>query len=310
MVNACSVRFVAGATLSLLLAPVLTPAQTTRTSGPKATAATSQKTAHKAHPAPATLQLEPKALDVLRAVSDRLKTARTISFVAVETFESLSRQGAPLVLANRFEVTLRRPDRLKVILAGDGPSSEFYYNGKTMMAYAPAENTVAVAEAPATIDAALEAIFHKAAIYFPFTDLIVADPYGDLAPGLKHAYYVGQSHVVGDTTTDIVAFAGDNVFVQVWVGTEDHLPRAMHAVFLNDPDELRHNMILSNWQIDAPAPDELFTSAKAASAKRMEFEHPHPEATQGTMPGQGRPSPKAKPFGSLLHLGSHGGNTP
>jgi len=39
---------------------------------------------------------------------------------------------------------------------GDGPSSEFYYDGKTMVAFAPAENLVAIAEAPSTIDAALE----------------------------------------------------------------------------------------------------------------------------------------------------------
>ena len=58
-------------------------------------------------------------------------------------------------------------------MPGDGPASEFYYDGKTMMAYAPAENLVAVADAPPTIDAALEAAYNKAAIFFPFTDLLV-----------------------------------------------------------------------------------------------------------------------------------------
>jgi len=94
----------------------------------------------------------------------------------------------PLVYANKFEVILQRPNKLRVILEGDGPPSEFYYDGKTMAAYAPAENLLAVADAPPTIDATLKAAFQAAAIYFPFTDLIVADPYGDLAPGLKHAY--------------------------------------------------------------------------------------------------------------------------
>ena len=135
-----------------------------------------------------------------------LAAAHTMSFVAVETFESLSRQRAPLVFAHRSEVTLQRPDKLRVILSGDGPASEFYYDGKTMMALAPAENTLAVTSAPPTIDAALKTIYDSAAIYFPFTDLIVSDPYGELGPGLKHAYYVGQSTVIGGTTTDIVAY--------------------------------------------------------------------------------------------------------
>ena len=43
-----------------------------------------------------------------------------------------------------------------MITSADGPASEFYYNGKTMVAFAPAENLVAIAEAPPTIDAALK----------------------------------------------------------------------------------------------------------------------------------------------------------
>jgi Predicted periplasmic protein (DUF2092) len=68
---------------------------------------------------------------------------------------------------------------------------------------AAGQKQTAVTLAPPTIDAALKTIYDSAAIYFPFTDLIVSDPYADLNPGLKHAYYVGQSTVIGGTTTDI-----------------------------------------------------------------------------------------------------------
>src|SRR5207248_1255492 len=170
---------------------------------------------------PAAPELEPKALEILKATASRLAAAHTLSFTAVETFESPSRQGVPLVFANRYEVTLQRPDKLRVIIAGDGPASEFYDDGKIAMAFAPAENLVAVADAPPTIDATLQAIYRRAAIYFPFTDLIVSDPYGDLAPGLRHAYYIGQSVAFGGTRTDMVAYAGDGVFVQIAVGIED-----------------------------------------------------------------------------------------
>jgi hypothetical protein len=242
------------------------------------------------------LELEPKAIEILKAVGARLAAAHTLSFTAVETFESLSRQGAPLVFANKYEVTLQRPDKLRVILAGDGPASEFYDNGKIAMAFAPAENLAAVADAPPTIDATLEAIYHKAAIYFPFTDLIVSDPYGDLAPELKHAYYIGRSIAFGDITTDMVAYAGDGVFVQMAVGTEDKLPRVVHAIYLNDPDLLRHNLTLSDWQIDSPVSAEAFTSAKAAGAKKMEFAHPDPEPPLGAKsPAKNRSVIKSNP---------------
>jgi len=271
-------------------------AQTAPSATPKpgAAPAATKKAAPKARAeAPPDLQLEPKAIDILKAVSSRLALAHTISFTAVETYESLSRQGAPLVYANRSEVTLQRPNKLRVIQTGDGPASEFYYDGKAMMAFAPVENLVAIADAPPTIDDTLETIYHSAGIYFPFTDLIVADPYGDMAPGLQHAYYVGQSRVVGGTTTDIVAYAGDGVFVEVWVGTEDKLPRVIHAIYLDDPDWLRHNLLLSDWQIDAPVSADAFTTSKATEAKHMQFAHPHAEPPPGTKPPAKRAAPAA-----------------
>ena len=244
---------------------------------------------HKTAPAPP-LELEPKAIEILKAASNKLATAHTLSFTAIETFESLSRQGVPLVYGNKFETVLQRPNKLRVLLEGDGPASEFYYDGKIVMAYAPAENLVAVADAPDTIDKTLEAVFHSAAIYFPFTDLIVTDPYGDMAPGLKHAYYVGQSNVVAGITTDIVAFAGNGIFAEMWVGADDKLPRIVHAIYLDDPDHLRHNLILSDWKLDAPVSDDFFTSSSASSAKHMQFAHPNPESAPGA-----RATPKTPP---------------
>jgi hypothetical protein len=53
----------------------------------------------------------------------------------------------------------------------------------------------------------MESAYKSAAIYFPFSDVIVADPYKDIADdGLNLAFYIGQSNVVGGTTTDMVAY--------------------------------------------------------------------------------------------------------
>jgi hypothetical protein len=155
-----------------------------------------------------------------------------------------------------------------------------------MMAFMPAEKLVAVADAPPTIDAALEAAYKTAGIYFPFTDAIVADPYGDVAKGLEMAFYIGQSKVVGGTTTDIVAYAGDGVFVQIWIGAQDKLPRRARAVFKNDPLRLRHQVDFSNWQLGTGVAAGTFVSAKAASARRIPFAHPDPGPAAGAAPAK------------------------
>jgi hypothetical protein len=236
-------------------------------------------------PAPAVEPvLEPKAMEILKAASDRLAAAHAMRFTAVISYESPSRLGPPLVYTTTSEVTLQRPDKLRVITPGDGPASEFYYDGKTMMAFEPAANLVATADAPSTIDAALKAAYDTAAIYFPFTDVIVADPYKDLADGLKNAFYIGQSRAVGGTTTDMVAIVNTWVFEQIWIGADDKLPRKVRAVFLADPARLRNDMELSNWQLDPTIPADAFASSNATSATRIAFNRPDLKLPPGLKP--------------------------
>jgi hypothetical protein len=245
--------------------------------------------------AKAETKLEPKAIDLLKAMSERLAAAHAMTFTAVSTYEGPTRLGPPLAYTTISEVTLQRPDKLRVITPGDGPASEFYYDGKTMMAFAPAENLVAVADAPPTIDAALKAAYDSAAIYFPFTDVLVTDPYKDIADGLKRAFYIGQSHVVGGTTTDMVAVGNDRVFAQVWIGADDKLPRRVRAVYLDDPARLWHQVEFSNWKLDAPIPADAFASSRASGATRIQFARPEPKTPPSPGPSTtGKPS-KIKP---------------
>ncbi len=245
-------------------------------------------------PPPAQLVIEPKAIEILKASCDRLAAARTMRFTALVTYENPSRLGTPLAYTTLSEVTLQRPDKLRVITPADGPASEFYYDGKTMSAVSPAENLIAVAEAPATIDAALKAAFDSAAIYFPFTDLIVADPYKDIEDGLILAFYIGQSKVIGGTTTDMIAYADNDVFIQVWIGTDDKLPRMVRAVYRTDPARMRHQMELSNWQLDASVSPDAFASSRAGNANPIPFANPNPNPPAGDKPPAKVKSPKNK----------------
>jgi len=121
------------------------------------------------------VEMEPAALALVKAMSDRLAAAKSMSFTAFTIFESPDRTGLPLAYTTLSQVTVQRPNKLKVISPGDGPRTEFYYDGKTVNAYEPAAKLVATVDAPDTIDAMLRAAFQRAAIYFPFTDLVVSD---------------------------------------------------------------------------------------------------------------------------------------
>ncbi|WP_421995580.1 DUF2092 domain-containing protein [Reyranella sp.] len=220
------------------------------------------------------VEIEPAALAIVKAMSDRLAGAKTMSFTALATYESPDRTGLPLAYTTLSEVTLQRPDRLKVITLGDGPRTEFYYDGKTVQAFEPAANLVAKADAPPTIDAMLHAAFQHAAIYFPFTDLVVADPLKAIAENLRIAFVVGQSQVVGGVPTDIVVLVGKFAHVQLWIGRDDKLPRMAQAIFLEDPAHYRHTVRLSDWKIDPVLPADAFAWKAPAGAVRIPFAPP------------------------------------
>jgi hypothetical protein len=216
--------------------------------------------------------MDPKAIETLKAVGIRLAAAKTLSLVAVQTVDGLS---------HRSEVTLQRPDKLRVIVSGDGPRSQSFCNGNTLMTYSPVEKSIVIAKAPPTINECLRDAYKAAAIDFPLVDLIVADRYVDLIAGLKHASYVGQSQVAGKTNTDIIAFSGDNVSVKLWVGTEDKLPRLLQAAYLEGPNRLRRSVVFSDWKIDVPVRPDVFTSLKADNSDHVESAEPHPIGTSG-----------------------------
>ena len=221
-------------------------------------------------------QIEPKVAEILKAACATLSGATTMSFTAVNTYERAAANGQPLYYATLNHVVMQRPDKLRVISPGDGTADEFYYDGKTMTAYVPSEDLVAVAEATPTIDELMDAAWEKAAIYFPFSDVIVSDPCEVFHKKMGSAFYVGQSVVVGGTKTDMIAVAGDDVQAELWIGAADHLPRLIRVVYPHEPAHALYQTEYSDWHLGAGVSPHVFVSEKAAKAKKMPFIAPEP----------------------------------
>jgi hypothetical protein len=282
-------------TLELLLGAALAWPAAAQTAAAPAAKPAAKKAAAK--PAPFKAVLEPRAVELLKGMSARLAAAKSLSFTAVASYEYPSRLGPPIVYTMRYDVALQRPNQLKIVVPGDGPATEFYWDGKEMVAFAPAENLVAVASAPPTLEGALKQAFDTAAIYFPFTDLLLSDPYAAISPGAVTAFVVGPSAIVGGVKTDMIVWANNDVFLQIWIGTEDKLPRRIRAQFRADPKKLRHDLELSNWQLDGAVPADIFSTAKAKTGMPMAFATPGRKLPIGVKPValQAKPKAPAKP---------------
>ena len=233
--------------------------------------------------APPAIELEARALGILKGACDTLAAARSVAFKAVVSEESPSRLGPPLLYSSRYDVVMQRPDKLRILSPGDGPASDFYYDGKSMAAFASKENYVARADAPPTIDAALNEAFTKAQIYYPFMDLLDTEPYRNVMNGLRVAFYIGESDSVGGVKTYMVAYANDHAFVQAWIGVDDRLPRRLRAIYRRDSSMLRHEVDMSDWKLNVPAaPATFMVPDSAKNALPIPFNRPDaaPPATK------------------------------
>jgi hypothetical protein len=217
--------------------------------------------------------IAPAALNILKQMSETLAKAKSLSFSVRRAFDEPASNGQPLFYMIDSRISLRRPDQLKIEVLGDGPKSEFYYDGKEFAVYLPASNLIAVETAPPHLEEMLEAAYSKAGIYFPFVDFIVDDPYAAITEKLTSAFVMGKSEVVGGTTTDIIAIANKDFQAQLWIGAKDKLPRLVWLNPTNGKEKSRSMIEFSNWRLGAPKLN-FARAPGAAKAGRIKFEKP------------------------------------
>src|SRR5262249_36878513 len=107
-----------------------------------------------------------------------------------------------------------------------------------------------------------------------------ATPSIDMASGLQHAHYAGRLPFRG-TNADVISFSRDRMLVQMWVGTEDRLPKEIRITSIDDPNKFRHTLTLSDWQINPAVPPEAFTAVKGLTPEHAEAGVPRPVGTSG-----------------------------
>ncbi len=224
-----------------------------------------RSTAHAEEPA-----VEPAALKIIQAMSDRLASARRLSFRARAVYDVPGKDQTPIYYATLSDVYFARPNILRVITVADQPMHELLYDGKQVAVFSPAENTLATGPAPDTIEGAIRRV-EEGGIDLPFADVLLNDSYKNFSDGLTSAFVIGRSNAVGATTTDIVSITSPEAHAQLWIGARDQLPRQIWVTYTKAPGNPRHTIEFSGWRLNGPSRSGYFPRRLVARAKRTEF---------------------------------------
>ncbi len=216
--------------------------------------------------------MQQPALDQLKRMSTALAAAKAISLRSSSTVEVPAKTGQFVTLFATSEITLQRPDKLRVNVTGEVPNYEFYYDGKTIVASATGDKVYSITPAPTTIDAMMPFADEKTGIHFATADVLFSDPYAMLTQGVTSAFVVGKDTIQG-TPCEHLAFRSPGVNWEIWIESgPSALPRRLAVTYTTVTNFPRFLVEMSDWNLQPSLAAGNFDFKKPADAKEITFQ--------------------------------------
>jgi hypothetical protein len=268
-------------------APATGPATSAPASAPTAPAAPEPAAAPiiepSALPDQPTRVLDPRADEILRAMSTLLASTPRYAFEAEEEFDEIP-SGQPRVsLSNLRRVAVERPNKVAADAQGDSLNRSVWFDGKTFALLDKRTNTYATVPVGGSIDTALDLLADRYGVSVPLADLLYADPYAVLSETVTYSRYLGLHRAAGRLCHHL-AFAQPTIEWQLWVDAgEQPLPRKMIITYVREPGEPRYVATFTRWTLRPEMPAALFQFEPPDGAERVEAAVLTP-STPGTAP--------------------------
>ncbi len=162
--------------------------------------------------------LDPEADKILQSMSSFLGGLSAFSVRASVENEIITDAGQKLQLISNSRLAVERPAKLHFARKGPLADVQTISDGKRFTMYNRVPNLYIEREAPATIDDAIRLVEFETGLAAPGADLLFADAYAVLRPGIIEATYLGTVDIDG-TESHHLAFRGDQADWQLWVKT-------------------------------------------------------------------------------------------
>jgi len=227
--------------------------------------------------AAATPEIDPNALAGLDRTTKYLRSLPAFTISAQVTRDEVVHDDFNLQRSSQVRVSVRRPDRMRAEVSGDGGDRLFLYDGKTMSLLLPGEKYYATTPAPGTVRETIDSMLEKHAIELPLLDLVYIAMGGDLQNKMLDGGEIGTTLIDGVACTQL-AFRGEKVDWQLWIeqGAKP-VPRKVVITTTDEPTRPQYSAIL-RWDLAANPPDGQFTFTPPAGAVPIALADVQPSA--------------------------------
>ena len=229
---------------------------------------------------------EKTAAAPIEAMANVLAKAQRLGVAVDCAYDVVQDSGQKIEFGERRELTLRRPDRVRVdVTRRDGSRRGLLFDGTQLTAFDLDEKVYATVPKPGTVDAALAYYTQDLKMRLPLRELFAADFSQHLKDVLGSARLVGKE-TVGGAATDHVAFRGDTADVQLWIARDgDPLPQRIVITYRLAEGQPQFEADFHGWTFTPDVPDSAFTFVPAAGAEKIPI----------LTPGRGREAGEKQP---------------
>lgn len=218
--------------------------------------------------------VETKADRLLREMSAYLAALEQFSVQTENTLEAVLTSGEKIQFDNPVNLSMRRPNKLRVDRKGDIVRQEFFYDGTTLTLHMLDEKYYATVEAPPTIEETIDFAMAVLDVYAPGGDLIYMNAYDVLMEDVLSGFYVGLS-VVGGLRCHHLAFRGKEVDWQIWIEEGDKpLPKKFIITTKWMTGAPQFTLFVKAWNLSPDFADDVFTFVPPKDAYKVDFMGP------------------------------------
>lgn len=220
---------------------------------------------------PGAAQIEPQADRILREMSQYLATAEEFTFEADITYDAILATGEKIEVGGVARAAVRRPNGLHVVYLGDDQRRRIVYDGSTFTLNDLDKRLYAVAEVPATLDAAMDRVFDQFGVTVPIADLVYSDPYATLTGSVETGSWVGL-HPVDGVPCHHLTFSQEGFDWQIWIAAGPQpVPRKLLMEYWSEEGSPRYNARISGWNFEPRLSAGYFEFHPPAGTGLIEF---------------------------------------
>lgn len=215
--------------------------------------------------------VSPSARAVLDRMAAGLRGLRTFRIEADTSRDQLAPRGYKLQNNEHTTLTVQRPNRLRVDVAGDLRNRTFLFDAGSLLMYSPDDAVYVRTPAPETIETLLDFLLDEG-VEMPLIDVLYTAASGALAEGARGGILVGESTIDG-VVCDQLAFRHPTVDWQIWVQQgEPALPKKIVITTRYEVGDPQFQATL-RWDLSPKVDDATFRFTPPSGTTEVQFSH-------------------------------------